>query len=348
MKQSSISPTDRFDDLATGYFTDTLSGSEAAEFLRLLHSSETCAARYRELEASFARSFVPRFEEIRAENYRALAGRISPPRAKVSRLRTARLRRIALRIAAVAVLALTTLTSVYYIGRDVVSVRRAGDQITELTVPLGSQLRVLLPDKSVAWLNSGSVLRYDRNFGRRERRVELTGEAYFEVRHDEKHPFLVCSEELQVRVLGTTFDMRNYAEDATASLNLLEGSVSLTECRSGRNVVLKPDQCGTFDKASGTLTVQAADARKAAQWTVGKLCFVNTPLPELLRELERHYNVKISIDSERIAAERFSGSMSLSLPLDEILDYIDVDSKYVKTRQGEKIRLSDRQPISKP
>ncbi|WP_418502278.1 FecR family protein [Flagellimonas sp.] len=191
------------------------------------------------------------------------------------------------------------------------------DRPTEntLQVPYGKKFDIVLTDGTKVFLNSGSSLRYPTNFnGADHRRVHLSGEAYFEVAHDAGKPFLVNSQELQVEVLGTQFNVSNYSEDNVTEVVLVEGSVDLSSIsrqngpQSG-NVLLKPGFKGAFDKVEGTITTEAVDVSRYTSWINGKEIFVDAPFENIIKKLERQYNVVIVNKNTKISKERFTATI---------------------------------------
>lgn len=120
--------------------------------------------------------------------------------------------------------------------------------MTQITVeaPYGSKTKLYLPDGTLVWLNAGSKMSYAQDFGINERSLNLSGEAYFEVTRNEEIPFKVHTEELDVKVLGTKFNFRNYKDDLEAKVCLLEGKVALNTRQ--KETILHPDQQALLDK----------------------------------------------------------------------------------------------------
>jgi transmembrane sensor len=187
----------------------------------------------------------------------------------------------------------------------------------EIHSTMGSRVSFYLPDGSTGWLNSGSTLKYALNFNE-NRRVELEGEAYFDVVPDKFHPFFVRTSEIQIKVLGTTFNLKSYPEDKTVEATLLTGILeiqTLPEIQgSKQTVILKPHQKATFQRSTDQLVlgeertntessqgIRAArisndvDAVPVISWKDHKLVFVNEPFESLLVKLERWYDVEITL-----------------------------------------------------
>ncbi|MBN1413478.1 MAG: DUF4974 domain-containing protein [Bacteroidales bacterium] len=193
------------------------------------------------------------------------------------------------------------------------------DQIAwaEIHSTMGSQVSFNLPDGSRGWLNSGSTLKYAINFSE-NRKVELEGEAYFEVTPDQSHPFFVRTAEVQLKVLGTTFNLKAYKEEKTVEATLISGLLQIETLSpfkgDHQTVVLKPNQKATFQKNTDQLSVtekqgtpekiegiqavrisQNVNALPIVSWKDHKLVFVNEPFESLLKKMERWYDVEIKL-----------------------------------------------------
>ena len=185
------------------------------------------------------------------------------------------------------------------------------DTFADISVeaPLGSKTKLYLPDGTLVWLNAGSRMTYSQGFGVDNRKVELEGEGYFEVKRNEKIPFFVKTKDLQLQVLGTKFNFRDYPEDHEVVVSLLEGKVGLNNLlREEKEAVLSPDERAVLNKANGLLTVESVTASNASQWTDGYLFFDEELLPDISKELERSYNVKIHIANDSLKTFRFYGN----------------------------------------
>lgn len=185
------------------------------------------------------------------------------------------------------------------------------DTFADISVeaPLGSKTKLYLPDGTLVWLNAGSRMTYSQGFGVDNRKVELEGEGYFEVKRNEKIPFFVKTKDLQLQVLGTKFNFRDYPEDHEVVVSLLEGKVGLNNLlREEKEAVLSPDERAVLNKANGLLTVESVTASNASQWTDGYLFFDEELLPDIAKELERSYNVKIHIANDSLQTFRFYGN----------------------------------------
>ncbi|MFO7616592.1 MAG: DUF4974 domain-containing protein [Bacteroidales bacterium] len=169
------------------------------------------------------------------------------------------------------------------------------EALVEIQAPAWTRVRFRLPDGTSGWLNGNSKISYQGDF-KRDRRVELDGEAYFNVARDPKRPFSVSTANLAVEVLGTRFNMASYQNENTVEVVLEEGSLALSGHNVEGSVHLKPNDCAVYDKASGVLTSEVVNPQKYTAWKDGKLIFRNDPLDVIARRLGRWYNVDIVLN----------------------------------------------------
>lgn len=196
---------------------------------------------------------------------------------------------------------------------------------TVIEAPLGSRTKLYLPDGTLVWLNGGSRLAYSQDFGVGNRNIQLLGEGYFEVRRNEKIPFEIKTKDLQVRVLGTKFNFRNYPEDAEAIVSLVKGKVALNNLlkEEKEEAILYPNQRVVLNKKNHQMQIESVNASNASQWTNGYLFFDEELLPDILKELERSYNIKINIINDSLKTYRFYGNfIRREQSLQEILDVL--------------------------
>ena len=210
-----------------------------------------------------------------------------------------------------------------------------------IATPQGSRTQLSLPDGSKVWLNAGSSISYSQGFGYIDRLVNLVGEGYFEVAHNEKLPLSVVSENVCVKVLGTKFNFRDYPTDAEAIVSLTEGSVAMCSKKNpdeGR--LLKPGQRATVDKESGRIHVESYEVANSMKWTNGRLLFDGEPLPDIVKTLERSYNVKITIADCNLRKLRFYGDfIRQEQTLVEVLDALESTGKLRYERNGKNVIL---------
>lgn len=174
-------------------------------------------------------------------------------------------------------------------------------QYNTIETPRGGQFQIDLPDGTHVWLNAMSSIRFPLNFSSlKERRVELTGEAYFEVVHNKDLPFRVVTTSQTVEDLGTLFDVNAYSDEKRTKTTLLRGSVKLT---AGNNsVVLIPGQQA---ETGQSITVHEADVEAAIAWKNGYFKFDDEKLEDIMRQLGRWYNINVVYQDESVRSETF-------------------------------------------
>ena len=212
----------------------------------------------------------------------------------------------------------------------------------EVVVPLGSQAQMRLPDGTLVTLNAGSRMTYAQDFGVDNREVELQGEGYFEVAHNEEIPFYVRSKSLQVKVLGTKFNFRDYPEDRQVIVSLLEGKVALhNQIRQEAECFLMPDERVVLDKSDGRMKIESTKRTKAdAGWKQGILSFDEVLLPEVIQTLERSYDVQITLKTDSLADYRFYGTFNrTSQGIKDVLEALAATGKIHYTLEDNQIVL---------
>ncbi|MRG44857.1 DUF4974 domain-containing protein [Chitinophaga sp. SYP-B3965] len=197
----------------------------------------------------------------------------------------------------------------------------ASSEMSSITTPRGGQFIVQLPDGSKVWLNAASSLKFPVDFkGFKNRLVELTGEAYFEVAKNTSQPFIVETPTQRVQVLGTHFNINAYPEEQVVKTTLLEGAVRLFSTQLNTvSETLKPGQMAYHQ--DNKIEVLPKE-ENAIAWTEGKMKFSNVALPPLMREVSRWYNVTIKYEGP-ISTERFTASISRDSNLSELLHILE-------------------------
>jgi transmembrane sensor len=188
-----------------------------------------------------------------------------------------------------------------------------------LSLPRGSRpLRLLLSDGTAVWLNAASAITYPTRFQGPERRVSMTGEAYFDVAKDPGHPFLIEEGDLRVQVLGTQFNVRAYADGRSREVTLLEGAVRLE--RGRRSETLRPGQQAAIGRDG--LTVRPADTEAVTAWKNGQFLYDGVDLPTILQDISRHYDVEVSFRDE--IPYRFVARISRDVPVSALLEKLSL------------------------
>lgn len=205
-------------------------------------------------------------------------------------------------------------------------------------VPKGGEYELLLSDGSKVYLNSETRLVFPSGFEGDTRRVELTGEAYFEVKKDSK-PFIVETTGLKIEVLGTSFNVNAYPDNPSLNATLVEGNIRLSLPDHPETYLLRPEENLNMNKMSGELFVRVVDTDIYTAWVKGKFVFRNQSLEDIFSQLKRWYDFVIVYENQDIKAMRFTGSAEKAKPLDYLLNQIQsvTDVKY--KNEGDKIIL---------
>lgn len=192
-----------------------------------------------------------------------------------------------------------------------------------LTIPYGKRFELKLSDGTQVHLNAGTSLKYPVKFLKGQRKVFLNGEAFFDVSKDSLHPFVVKSDGLDVRVLGTHFNVSSYPEDNRTDVVLVEGSVGMNEqtetFHQQSSTILEPGFMGTFYRQNGKISREPVVTDIYTSWMEGELVFRNLTFENILRRLERHFNVSISNKNANLAKEIFNASYG-NITLKKVLE----------------------------
>ncbi len=181
----------------------------------------------------------------------------------------------------------------------------------KLIIPYGKTFAVILSDGTLVHLNSGTTLRFPEKFVQGQNRmVFVDGEAYFKVAKDKKHPFIVNSKEVNIRVTGTEFNVSNYDEDQNINTVLAEGAIQMYSDKETYNekkaVKVKPNELAAWDKNSKRLAVSAVDVANYIAWKDGILIFKHMKFKDIIKKMERHFNVKIKNQNQKLNEEVFT------------------------------------------
>jgi len=192
-----------------------------------------------------------------------------------------------------------------------------------IETPKGGQYQVRLPDGTNVWLNAASSLRYPSAFKGSERKVELSGEAYFEVAKNKKMPFRVISNTQTVEVLGTHFNVNSYLDEADTKTTLLEGSVRVKRNNSAAAVVIRPgQQASVKQNVNDKINVAEADMEEVMAWKNNYFRFNNENIESVMRKISRWYNVDVEYKGA-ISDEEFNGTISRSKNIVQVLEMLE-------------------------
>jgi transmembrane sensor len=192
----------------------------------------------------------------------------------------------------------------------------------EIQCPMGVRTKFQLPDGSTGYLNSGSRLKYPVQFIG-ERKVELTGEAFFDVVHNAEIPFHVNTQNLDIKVLGTTFNVIANEDEQTEEIILQTGKVDVSAKSGEKLAEMKPNEQLTLNIEKQTVTKNEVEASQYTSWKEGKLVFRNEDMQQVARRLSRWYNVEVIIDDRMLEAYTFHATFA-DEPLDEVLKLLSI------------------------
>lgn len=217
------------------------------------------------------------------------------------------------------------------VNNDVVKSVNPGNKgiprLNQLIIPYGKTSEILLPDGSKVYLNAGSKLVYPESFTDKNREVFLIGEAFFEVKHDIGHPFIVQTTDIRVRVLGTKFNISAYPSDNIIETVLTDGKVQLEKHNSGifsETTDMIPNQLASFSKSSGEVKLAMIDPDNYTLWKDGLCKFESTDLNRIAKKLERYYNIRFTYSDTMLGFIKISGKLELSENQEEILNRLAI------------------------
>lgn len=210
-----------------------------------------------------------------------------------------------------------------------------------LSTPFGGQYRLTLQDGTNVWLNAGSSLHFPAAFPQNERKVTLTGEAYFEVAKDRDRPFCVAIKagadtSMNVRVLGTHFNINAYPDEPQHVVTLLEGGVKVNYHEA--NALLAPGRKAILNVAAGSMQVKDGDTEAAVAWKNGYFLFDNEKVEDIMRQVSRWYDVEVRYEGD-ISKKAIAGSLSHSKNVSEVLNMLELTGAVHFKLEGRRITV---------
>lgn len=205
----------------------------------------------------------------------------------------------------------------------------------------GERTSITLPDGTQVALNSESRLAYrTTDYNKKERKISFAGEGYFQVQKNKEAPFQISSRGMEIKVLGTTFNLLVREKNTTAELTLEEGSVQLFSVKRNKSVVLVPNQKAILDQQTGKITViNDNDTGYSSAWRRGDMVFRNTSLSDVIQSIEENYNVTIEIACVDCIEDTFTGTLPLT-NLNEVLEVLEKSYNIQATIVGREIHLN--------
>lgn len=312
------------DELLFRYFSNEASAEEVAQIEQWL---EEDPARQSEFDSAhyLFNAMILHSDEL---------SKMTTPGALEKTSRKSKVRRLVYRYAAAAAAVVIAGLSGVFVEREI-NYNKMTAQTNVLEVPAGQRMSVTLSDGTQVQLNGNSRIEYPVIFSRKQRNVKLSGEAFFEVKHDERHPFIVETFASKVEVLGTRFNV--YADEASEyfSTALVDGKVKVTtNDETAEQVVLAPDEMVKF--VNNHLVVTKVDAENLISWTEGYVNLADTDFASLMHRFENVYGVKIVIDRETMPEIGYkSGKIRVSEGVNFALKLLQHECKFTYTENYE-------------
>ncbi len=286
------------------------------ETIRTIQDDQELKRIYR--KTKFAWALISSKKEMSAsrveESYRQLSKKIHKP------TRSLNFRNL-IRYAAVLVLFIAFSFLVYYMGTQ--SVKDEKLHYTSVVADNGQISKIVLPDSTVVWLNSGTTLTYNNNFSVDNRKLKLTGQAYLDVKRNIDLPLVVDCGELLVKVLGTRFDVSSYPDDANVNVILESGKVELRHTtRKDFRYQLKPGEIAQYNLAQKKINISDVEVAKFTSWKDGLLIFHNAKLADVVNKLQRKYGIEIIVENPELFESQLNAKFREE-SLEEIVAYIE-------------------------
>lgn len=237
---------------------------------------------------------------------------------------------------------------IYVVSNNDEQIANSANTYNTIETPKGGQYQIVLPDGSKVWLNAASSLKYPISFtALKARKVELTGEGYFEVAK-KKDPFIVQTAQQEVEVLGTHFNINSYTDEPNVKTTLLEGSVHVTALAPANGVraaqeraegILKPGQQSVLTGSS--MVIKEVETDEAVAWKNGQFMFTSEPITGIMRKISRWYNVDIEYKGN-VANKKFTGSVSRYSNVSEVLQTLELTDRIRFQLNGRKIIVIEK------
>lgn len=312
------------DELLFKYFSNEASAEEVAQIEQWLDEDPARQSEFDSAHYLF-NAMILHSDEL---------SKMTTPGALEKTSRKSKVRRLVYRYAAAAAAVVIAGLSGVFVEREI-NYNKMTAQTNVLEVPAGQRMSVTLSDGTQVQLNGNSRIEYPVIFSRKQRNVKLSGEAFFEVKHDERHPFIVETFASKVEVLGTRFNV--YADEASEyfSAALVDGKVKVTtNDETAEQVVLAPDEMVKF--VNNHLVVTKVDAENLISWTEGYVNLADTDFESLMRRFENVYGVKIVIERETMPEIGYkSGKIRVSEGVNFALKLLQHECKFTYTENYE-------------
>lgn len=309
-----------YDELLTSYFSGTLTGDDERELEEWKEASEENLMVFKNAEKVWQSLNI--LQEMRGYNVSRALSNVHRKTQKSSDQIQKTFLFYWQRIAAILLLPLFIGGTIYFTKAK----QTSGNSVVWQTIstPPGVKSQIQLPDGTLVWLNSGTNLSFPSSFSDGTRNVKLLGEAFFEVAKDEKHPFTVDLGKINIEVVGTKFNAINYEQEGQTEVVLASGKVRLFErYENQRRLIseMEPGQQAIYLNAGNTISLKNVDTGKYTSWIEGKLIFRDDPMDEVVRKLDRWFNVQIEITDPNIGGYIYTATFQ-NETIEQILSLI--------------------------
>ena len=214
----------------------------------------------------------------------------------------------------------------YYISRNTTDYTGAGTQ--KYTALKGSVSIVEFQDGTKVWLNSGSELTYREDRKNKQRLAELTGEAYFEVKHRDDFPFMVKANQIVVKDLGTTFNIKAYSDDRYVETSLVEGKADILSSNGTAMASLKPGQSAVYSPETKSIKMRPVEENILSAWRDGKFVIRDQRLEDIFKELSRWYEVKFRFENDALRDYRYTGNIKKSTTAQHVMKMLKLTANF--------------------
>lgn len=211
----------------------------------------------------------------------------------------------------------------------------------KVKVAYGEQKHLFLPDSTEIWINAGTTIKYPKEFKGNERTVHLNGEAYFSIKRDENKPFIVSTEKLSVKVLGTKFNVKAYTNDEKITTTLTSGKVEVST--NNESHILKPNEQLTFNRNTSAINIVEIASDETNSWLSGKLVFDNSSLTEIIQTLERRFDISITNNTGIPASKLYTVKFLKNETPEEILNILQDVIGFTYQKEDNKVVLKKQQ-----
>lgn len=314
----------RQDHLIVKYLSGIITEEENVELTHWIKASPENEKKFRDYEGiwlSSGKELQSRTSDT-AEEWKRLQSSLTDQETKVVSLGTARW----LKVAASVVLVAASAFLFYFI---------AVKEDTHVWETAGNRMDFVLQDGSHIWLNENSKLSVPPDFMENERTVELKGEAYFDVAKNPLKPFIIAADELRIKVLGTSFNVKAFEEDSNAEVLVVSGNVSVSlDQGPGQQVMLVAGEKVTFDKGAMQLHKGVNENLNETAWKTKQLLFRKTRVQEVINTVEKYFAVKIIVKNQDLLKCRFTGSFD-DPSLQEVLEALTLSLDLTVVREGD-------------